>query len=100
MSLLVTGVGALVLFYCWRYFRDDEPGLGKFAATLTGFAGAIGFRRSHRFGGGRRPNPAVRVMGPHHDLLVPAHRPRHDSNETPTHCRLCSASRCLASWAR
>ena len=42
MSLLVTGVGALVLFYCWRYFRDDEPGLGKFAATLTGFAGAIG----------------------------------------------------------
>jgi hypothetical protein len=42
MSLLVTGVGALVLFYCWRYFRDDEPGLGRFAATLAGFAGAIG----------------------------------------------------------
>jgi hypothetical protein len=36
MSLLVTGVGALVLFYCWRYFSDDEPGLGRFAATLTG----------------------------------------------------------------
>jgi multicomponent Na+:H+ antiporter subunit A len=41
MSLLVTGVGALVLFYCWRYFSDDEPGLGRFAATLTGFAGAM-----------------------------------------------------------
>ena len=36
MSPLVTGVGALVLFYCWRYFSDDEPGLGRFAATLTG----------------------------------------------------------------
>src|SRR5829696_6538699 len=41
MSLLVTGVGALVLFYCWGYFSDDEPGLGRFAATLTGFAGAM-----------------------------------------------------------
>jgi multicomponent Na+:H+ antiporter subunit A len=41
MSLLVTGVGALVLFYCWGYFRDDEPGLGRFAATLTAFAGAM-----------------------------------------------------------
>jgi multicomponent Na+:H+ antiporter subunit A len=40
-SLLVTGVGALVLFYCWGYFRDDEPGLGRFAATLTAFAGAM-----------------------------------------------------------
>ena len=41
MSLLVTGVGALVLFYCWGYFSDDEPGLGRFAATLTAFAGAM-----------------------------------------------------------
>ena len=41
MSLLVTGVGALVLFYCWGYFRDDDPGLGRFAATLTAFAGAM-----------------------------------------------------------
>ena len=36
MSPLLTGVGALVLFYCWRYFSDDEPGIGRFAATLMG----------------------------------------------------------------
>jgi multicomponent Na+:H+ antiporter subunit A len=41
MSLLVSGVGALVLFYCWGYFSDKEPGLGRFGATLTGFAGAM-----------------------------------------------------------
>jgi multicomponent Na+:H+ antiporter subunit A len=45
LSLLLTalagGVGALVLIYCAGYFRDDEPGLGGFAGTLTAFAGAM-----------------------------------------------------------
>ncbi|MFD1722553.1 Na+/H+ antiporter subunit A [Amnibacterium endophyticum] len=41
VALVVTGVGALVLLYCVSYFKDDEPGLGRFAATLTAFAGAM-----------------------------------------------------------
>ncbi len=41
MTLVVTGVGALVLLYCVRYFRADEPGLGRFAGVLTAFAGAM-----------------------------------------------------------
>jgi hypothetical protein len=31
MSLIVTGVGALVLFDCSWYFADDDPGLASFA---------------------------------------------------------------------
>ncbi|WP_281182183.1 proton-conducting transporter membrane subunit, partial [Aldersonia kunmingensis] len=41
MSLLVLGVGALVLVYCARYFSDDEPRLGVFAAEMVAFAGAM-----------------------------------------------------------
>ncbi|SDY50874.1 multisubunit sodium/proton antiporter, MrpA subunit /multisubunit sodium/proton antiporter, MrpB subunit [Micromonospora pattaloongensis] len=41
MLLLVGGVGALVLAYCARYFRADEPGLGRFAAVFVAFAGAM-----------------------------------------------------------
>lgn len=41
MSLLVLGVGALVLVYCSRYFTDDEPRLGVFAAEMVAFAGAM-----------------------------------------------------------
>jgi multicomponent Na+:H+ antiporter subunit A len=41
LSLVVTGVGALVLFYFARYFRADEPGLGRFAGCLVAFAGAM-----------------------------------------------------------
>jgi multicomponent Na+:H+ antiporter subunit A len=41
MAVLVTGIGALVLFYASRYFHSDESGLGAFAASLTGFAGAM-----------------------------------------------------------
>ncbi len=41
MTLVVTGVGALVLVYCVKYFEDDEPGLGRFAAILTAFAGSM-----------------------------------------------------------
>ena len=41
LALVVTGVGALVLLYCARYFRDAEEGLGRFAAVLLAFAGAM-----------------------------------------------------------
>jgi multicomponent Na+:H+ antiporter subunit A len=38
---LVTGVGALVLLYCARYFEPDAEGMGSFAGQLTGFAGSM-----------------------------------------------------------
>ncbi|WP_054812330.1 Na+/H+ antiporter subunit A [Nocardia arizonensis] len=41
LAALVLGIGALVLAYCARYFDDDEPRLGVFAAQLIGFAGAM-----------------------------------------------------------
>ncbi|MFD1715710.1 Na+/H+ antiporter subunit A [Amnibacterium flavum] len=41
LAMIVTGVGALVLVYCVRYFRDDEAGLGRFAGILTAFAGSM-----------------------------------------------------------
>ena len=41
LALVVTGVGALVLLYCARYFRRDEGDLGRFAAVLLAFAGVM-----------------------------------------------------------
>lgn len=41
MMALVTGVGALVLVYCCRYFDAGEDGLGRFGGVLTAFAGAM-----------------------------------------------------------
>ncbi len=41
MVLIVGGVGALVLLYCSRYFAPRSSGLGRFAAVLTAFAGAM-----------------------------------------------------------
>ncbi|WP_109472759.1 Na+/H+ antiporter subunit A [Ornithinimicrobium cavernae] len=43
MTLIVSGVGALVLLYCAHYFDDRErsKGLGLFAGSLTAFAGAM-----------------------------------------------------------
>lgn len=41
MSLLVLGVGALVLVYCARYFKDKDEHLGGFGAQLLAFAGAM-----------------------------------------------------------
>ncbi|MDI2097357.1 Na+/H+ antiporter subunit A [Ruicaihuangia caeni] len=41
MSLVVTGVGALVLLYCMRYFDADEEGLPRFASILLAFAGSM-----------------------------------------------------------
>jgi multicomponent Na+:H+ antiporter subunit A len=41
LAMLVSGVGALVLLYCAFYFRDDEPGLPRFAGCLVAFAGVM-----------------------------------------------------------
>ncbi|MHA6667442.1 Na+/H+ antiporter subunit A [Homoserinimonas sp. A447] len=41
MSLIVLGVGALVLIYCARYFSVSEPALGRFAGIFLAFAGAM-----------------------------------------------------------
>ena len=41
MCLVVGVVGTLVLVYCSGYFEPDEPGLDRFAAHLTAFAGAM-----------------------------------------------------------
>ncbi|PRY11389.1 Na+/H+ antiporter subunit A [Kineococcus rhizosphaerae] len=41
LTLLVGGVGALVLFYCGSYFHENDPGSARFAAVLTAFTGAM-----------------------------------------------------------
>ncbi|HLS03765.1 MAG TPA: Na+/H+ antiporter subunit A, partial [Actinomycetales bacterium] len=41
MLLVVGAIGALVMIYCAGYFRDTEPGLGRFASVLTAFAGSM-----------------------------------------------------------
>ncbi|MBW4700948.1 MULTISPECIES: Na+/H+ antiporter subunit A [unclassified Micromonospora] len=41
MVVLVGGVGALVLAYSARYFRSDDPGLGRFASVFVAFAGSM-----------------------------------------------------------
>ena len=41
LAALVTGVGALVLLYCARYFEPDDEGIGRFAGVMTAFAGSM-----------------------------------------------------------
>ncbi|WP_225752663.1 Na+/H+ antiporter subunit A [Actinotalea sp. Marseille-Q4924] len=41
MTLLVGGVGALVLVYCAAYFSASAAGLGRFGGVLVAFAGAM-----------------------------------------------------------
>jgi len=41
LALIVTGVGALVMLYCIRYFSDTEEGLGRFASVFLAFTGAM-----------------------------------------------------------
>ncbi len=41
LTLVVTGVGALVMLYCRWYFRDKTRGVGQFSAVLLAFAGAM-----------------------------------------------------------
>jgi multicomponent Na+:H+ antiporter subunit A len=40
-ALLVSGVGALVLVYCARYFEPGDDGTARFAGNLTAFAGSM-----------------------------------------------------------
>src|SRR5690606_27072059 len=41
MTLIVTGVGALVMLYCRWYFHRKDSNLGQFSAALLAFAGAM-----------------------------------------------------------
>ncbi|MGG5170611.1 Na+/H+ antiporter subunit A [Pseudarthrobacter sp. J1738] len=41
MCLLALGIGALVLVYCARYFKNKDSHLGGFGAQLLAFAGAM-----------------------------------------------------------
>lgn len=41
LTLIVTGVGALVMLYCRWYFAGKREGLGQFSAVLLAFAGAM-----------------------------------------------------------
>lgn len=41
LAMMATAIGACVLMYCAQYFKDTEPALGRFAAVLTAFAGAM-----------------------------------------------------------
>ncbi|NHI15926.1 Na+/H+ antiporter subunit A [Microbacterium excoecariae] len=41
MTLIVSGVGVLVVVYCAVYFRGKKDGIGRFAAVLIAFAGAM-----------------------------------------------------------
>ncbi|WP_127502768.1 Na+/H+ antiporter subunit A [Actinoplanes solisilvae] len=41
MLLIVSGIGAVVLAYCARYFPDGDPSLGRFAGVFLGFAAAM-----------------------------------------------------------
>ncbi|MDQ4502582.1 Na+/H+ antiporter subunit A [Sinomonas sp. ASV322] len=41
MGVLILGIGALVLAYCARYFKEDDDGLGGFGGQLLAFAGAM-----------------------------------------------------------
>ncbi|MER1998071.1 MAG: Na+/H+ antiporter subunit A, partial [Arthrobacter sp.] len=37
LAILILGVGSLVLFYCARYFRPEDPKMGSFGAQLLAF---------------------------------------------------------------
>ena len=41
LTLVVTGVGALVMVYCRWYFQGKTTGLAQFSAVLLAFAGAM-----------------------------------------------------------
>ncbi|MCG2947035.1 hypothetical protein KZ309_24410, partial [Escherichia coli] len=41
LLLLILGVGALVLVYCARSFKNADMGVGPLAAKLVAFAGAM-----------------------------------------------------------
>ncbi|AWB82660.1 Na+/H+ antiporter subunit A [Corynebacterium yudongzhengii] len=40
-SLIILGVGTLVLVYCWGYFDSNPPRLAKFSGEMVSFAAAM-----------------------------------------------------------
>ena len=58
MTLIVGGVGALVLIYCSAYFKTSAAGLGRFGGVFVAFAGAMLGLVTRR-----RPAAAVHVLG-------------------------------------
>ena len=63
-ALLVAGIGTLVVVYAAAYLRG-HPGRGRFYAFLLAFLGLDARARA-----GRRPVPAVRVLGADDGLVV------------------------------
>lgn len=41
MTLIVGGIGALILIYCWGYFGRKASNLGRFGGVFVAFAGAM-----------------------------------------------------------
>ena len=41
MTLVIAGIGTLVLLYSARYFPDGDEGLGRYSGSLIAFAGAM-----------------------------------------------------------
>ncbi|MDN5893333.1 MAG: Na+/H+ antiporter subunit A [Nocardioides sp.] len=41
MTLIVSGIGCLVLAYCAWYFDEDDPSLAQFSGVFVAFAGAM-----------------------------------------------------------
>ena len=41
LTLVVAGIGALVMLYSARYFPADDEALGRYTGSLTAFAGAM-----------------------------------------------------------
>ncbi len=41
MTLVIAGIGTLVLLYSARYFPDGDDGLGRYSGALIAFAGAM-----------------------------------------------------------
>ncbi len=41
MTLVIAGIGTLVLLYSARYFPDGDDGLGRYSGALLAFAGAM-----------------------------------------------------------
>ena len=60
MTLVIAGIGTLVLLYSARYFPAGDEGLGRY----SGVADRV--RRRHaRPGLGRQPDPAGDLLGAH-----------------------------------
>lgn len=41
MTLIVGGLGAVILFYCWGYFARGAQAMGRFGGVFVAFAGAM-----------------------------------------------------------